>query len=67
MVAPFRHTLLVLDGTISPSTGNLGVVAGEFVILAGFALAAFVFLLCGARILDDLNTNEDRERHDSAH
>lgn len=59
MVAPFRHALLVLDGTISPSTGNLGVVAGEFGILAGIALLAFVFLLSGARILEGSNTDAD--------
>ncbi len=52
MVAPFRHLVLVLDGTISPSSGNLGVVAGEFLILTAFAVVAFVFLRCGAHLLD---------------
>jgi hypothetical protein len=52
LVAPFRHLLGVLDGTISPSSGNLGVVAGEFVILAAVAAAAYVFLRCAAQLMD---------------
>lgn len=61
LVAPFRHLLGVVDGTISPSSGNLGVVAGEFIILAAVAAIAFVFLRCAAHILDAPGVDTDHQ------
>ncbi|NNE46638.1 MAG: hypothetical protein HKN37_08255 [Rhodothermales bacterium] len=62
LVAPFRHLLGVVDGTISPSSGNLGVVAGEFVILAAVAAIAYVFLRCAAKILDTPGEDTTHQR-----
>lgn len=52
IVAPVRHLVGVLSGTISPSSGNLGVVAGEFLIYAALAGAALCCLWFGYKLLD---------------
>ncbi len=52
LVSPVWHLVLLLVGTISPSWGNISVVAGEFVIFAAVSGSAYVFLRTGARFLE---------------
>lgn len=58
-VAPFRHAFGVLNGTVSPSSGNLGVVAGEFLIYTAVAGVAFLCLRSGFRLLDSRTDDRD--------
>ncbi len=56
----FTHLVGVLNGTISPSTGNLGVVAGEFLIYAAVAGVAYLFLRFGFKLLDSRKAEAER-------
>ena len=51
IVAPFRALVGVLSGTISPSSGNLAVVAGEFLIYAALAGGALFSLWFGYKLV----------------
>ncbi len=51
-IAPLRHVFLVLNGTISPSVGNLGVVGGEVFIFVAVACASYFCLRIGYSLLD---------------
>ena len=52
LVEPIQHVYLVLNGTISPSRGNLSVVGGEVLIYAMTACVAYLCLRFGYRLID---------------
>ena len=60
VVAPITHLVGVLNGTISPSSGNLGVLAGEFLIYVAVAGVAYLFLRFGFKLLDRRKAEAER-------
>ena len=60
VIAPITHLVGVLNGTISPSSGNLGVLAGEFLIYVAVAGVAYLFLRFGFKLLDSRRAEAER-------